>query len=254
VITAGVDLAAEPAGTAVASIRWEPSAATVSALSAGADDEALLAAVSGADKAGIDCPFGWPDAFVAFLAEHQRGHIVAPQDIAGRAWRRHLANRVTDLAVRQRTGLVPLSVAADRIGYPAMRCAGLLAALARRGLPVERDGTGLVVEVYPAAALHGWGLPHRGYKGGGNLSGLVDRLAAAAPWLNLGRYADVCRASHDAFDAVVAALIARAAALGRVTRPDATQAGAAATEGWIALPTGPLASLITGWPDLPGST
>jgi predicted nuclease with RNAse H fold len=124
-----------------------------------------------------------------------------------------------------------------------MRWAGLLARLAHRGLPVDRDGSGLVVEVYPAAALHGWGLPHRGYKDGVNLTALVDRLTAGAPWLDLGRYADLCRGSHDALDAVVAALIARAAALGLVTRPDAGQAGPAATEGWIALPTGPLAVL-----------
>ncbi len=242
-LTVGVDLAAEAVRTAVAAIRWEPSGATVCDLLAGADDEAIVAAVSRADKAGIDCPFGWPDAFVAFLAEHRAGHVVAPEDVAGRDWRRRLANRVTDLEVRRHTGLVPLSVAADRIGYPAMRCAGLLARLADDGFAVDRDGSGLVVEVYPAAALHGWGLPHRGYKGGLNLGALVDRLTAAAPWLALGRYTDLCRTSHDALDAVVAALVARAAALDLVTRPDAGQAGPAATEGWIALPTGPLAKL-----------
>ncbi len=246
-LTVGVDLAAEAVRTALAAIRWEGSGATVRDVTAGADDDAIAAAVNGADKAGIDCPFGWPDAFVAFLAEHRAGHVVAPGDVAGRDWRRRLANRVTDLEVRRRTGLVPLSVAADRIGYPAMRCAGLLARLARHGIPVDRDGSGRVVEVYPAAALHGWGLPHRGYKGGLNLGTLVDRLAAAAPWLSFGAYADLCRASHDAFDAVVAALVARAAALGLVTRPDPAQAGAAATEGWIALPTGPLASLARNW-------
>jgi hypothetical protein len=53
-----------------------------------------------------------------------------------------------------------------------------------------------VVEVYPAASLHQWGLPHRGFKGKGNakpLARVVDALLAAAPWLMLGplrTYAD----------------------------------------------------------------
>jgi hypothetical protein len=48
---------------------------------------------------------------------------------------------------------VPLSVATNRIGLAATRCAGLLARLAADGRPVDRAGTGVVVEVYPAAAL-----------------------------------------------------------------------------------------------------
>lgn len=49
-----------------------------------------------------------------------------------------------------------------------MRCAALLAALALRGLQVDRAGTGLVVEVYPAASLWSWQLPYCGYKGRAN--------------------------------------------------------------------------------------
>nr|WP_276611049.1 DUF429 domain-containing protein [Kineococcus siccus] len=55
--------------------------------------------------------------------------------------------------------------------------------------------------------------------------------------------AEACAASDDAFDAVVAALTARAAAVGAATRPAQGQRAAAAREGWIALPTGPLADL-----------
>lgn len=75
-----------------------------------------------------------------------------------------MAFRTTDAAVRELTGqrLIPLSVAADRIGHTAMRCASLLAALASGGMQVDRVGTGLVVEVYPAASLWSWQLPHRG--------------------------------------------------------------------------------------------
>ena len=76
-----------------------------------------------------------------------------------------LAFRRTDQVVHAATGRWPLSVSADRIAYPAMRCAGLLARLAATGRPVRRSGIdSLVAEVYPAAALRIWELPTAGYK------------------------------------------------------------------------------------------
>ena len=49
--------------------------------------------------------------------------------------------------------------------------------------------------------------------------------------------ADRCAASHDALDALIAALPARAAALGKTVRPaDGTEAERAPVEGWIHLP------------------
>jgi Protein of unknown function (DUF429) len=71
----------------------------------------------------------------------------------------------------------------------------------------------------------------------------MDDLQAAAPWLDPGHYQGLCRSSHDALDAVVAALTARAAVQGQATRPDRTQAAAARSEGWITLPTSPLTEL-----------
>jgi predicted nuclease with RNAse H fold len=62
---AGVDLSAEPVRTAVAVLEWGESKAVVKDLRVGADDDAVLAALMTADKAGIDAPFGWPDAFAA---------------------------------------------------------------------------------------------------------------------------------------------------------------------------------------------
>ena len=103
-----------------------------------------------------------------------------------------------------------------------MRCAGLLAKLASRGQPVDRGEAGAVVEVYPAASLKCWGLAYRGYKQPRNtqaLRALMDDLQAAARWLDPGHHQGLCRSSHDAIDAVVAALTARAAAQGQATRP-----------------------------------
>jgi predicted nuclease with RNAse H fold len=241
VLTVGVDLAAEPVNTAVAAVRWG-SAAIVEGLRVGAGDDELVEAITAADKAGIDCPLGWPREFVAFMTDHQA--FRAPTGY-GADWRRALATRVTDREVRRRAKLVPLSVSTDRIGLAAMRCAGLLARLAEAGQPVDRTGTGVVVEVYPAASLKLWGLPHRGYKGPANAAvrgGLVDALLAAAPWLDLGPYEADCRRTDHALDAVVAALAARASALGAATTAGGHDA--ASTEGWIALPTGPLAGLV----------
>jgi predicted nuclease with RNAse H fold len=196
---------------------------------------------------GVDCPLGWPDEFVSFLVEHHDGHVVAPQDVAGKAWRRRLAYRATDRAVQAACGVTPLSVAADRIGLTAMRAAGLLARLADQGRPVDRAGGGVVVEVYPAASLKIWGLPYRSYKGKDGRAGrdaLMKALTSAAPWLDLGGHADLCRASDDALDSVIAAMTARATALGLTSRPHPRDADRARREGWIALPTRGLDLLV----------
>ncbi|MGP3933596.1 DUF429 domain-containing protein [Nonomuraea sp. KM88] len=246
-VTVGVDMAAEAARTAVAWLDWHDGCARLVNVRTGAGDDVIVEAAMEAGKAAIDCPLGWPERFVDFVTAHRAGHVQVPDGLAGRDWRRDLAWRVTDQVVHAQTGLTPLSVSADRIGHATMRCAALLAELARRGQPVDRRGGGAVVEVYPAACLKQWGLPHRGYKRAANLAGLgelVDRLREAAPWLDLGGHEPLCRASDDATDAVISALAARASALGLATVPAGNQAQAAATEGWIALPTTPLNSLV----------
>jgi len=244
--TVGVDLAAEPERTAVARIEWSSGRARICDVICGADDSMIVAAIAEAHKAGIDCPLGWPDDFVAFVAAHKAGQVTVPGDGTGRGWRRGLTLRLTDRVVQAETGLTPLSVAADRIGHVALRCAGLLAQLARQGHQVDRSGSGTVVEVYPAASLKRWGLPYRSYKRPGAaqaLGDLVDQLLAAAPWLDDGGTESLCRSSHDATDAVVAALTARAASQNLTSPPVAGQESAARTEGWIAVPTAPLSQL-----------
>ena len=52
-----------------------------------------------------------------------------------------------------------------------------------------------------------------------------------------------CRRSDHALDAVVAALTAQAAVQDQVCRPAERELPAARTEGWIAIPTAPLAAL-----------
>jgi predicted nuclease with RNAse H fold len=246
VLTVGVDLAAEAAGTAIALLDWSTSGARLRDIIHPADDDAVIAAIRAADKAGMDCPLGWPDAFVSFVGAHHRGGALDGDRAGDKVWRRSLAWRHTDEVVRAATGIVPLSVAADRIGHTAMRCAAIQARLAGPGDPVDRSGAGPIVEVYPTASLKVWGLPWRGYKRPADLAirtAIVDRLRAEAPWLDLGSHADRCRRGDHCLDAVIAALTARAAANGMTTPPPPEQATVARAEGWIALPHAPLAGL-----------
>lgn len=245
-LTIGVDLAAADRRTAMATVEWLSDRAVVRDLVLDVGDVRIVEASRDADKVGLDCPLGWPEPFVALVTAHQSGHVTAAEGV-GAGCRRRLAYRQTDEVVREETGIIPLSVAADRIAHAAFRCAGLLSMLAAAGQDVDRCGDGKIVEVYPAAALSRWRLTHRGYKGRGRQvqhGDLVTALCAATPYLDLGAFEALVRRSHDAFDSVIAALIARAAAIGTATRPDERQRTIARSEGWIALPTCPLSGLI----------
>jgi predicted nuclease with RNAse H fold len=243
-LTLGVDLAAADERTASAVVEWRDGVAEVREARLGVGDDAILEAVARVDHAGIDCPFGWPVPFTELVTGHADGRIAlrGPQESSAQ-WRRRMVYRTTDEVVRAETGLIPLSVSADRIAHAAFRAALLLTRLADAGMPVDRTGDGSVAEVYPAACLRRWGLAHRGYKRGDGHGFLVDHLTAAAPWLRFGAHEELLRESHDAFDAVIAALGARAVALGHFRRPNAAERPIAAVEGWIALPTCDLGDL-----------
>jgi predicted nuclease with RNAse H fold len=239
--TVGIDLATEPPRTAVCTVSWDGSTAVADFLTdKPATDEALVAACRTADKVGIDCPFGWPEPFVAALVGHRDQE---PWPGRGVDFRRSLAYRETDRHVQLQTGAWPLSVSANLIGLTAMRCAALLDDLA----PVDRAGTGRVAEVYPAAALRVWELWRPSYKqvaGRVVLGTMLDGLQSQLPLQFAPGAEEVCRRSHDAFDALIAALVARAAACGLTTPPQtAEQRRLAGIEGWIHLPTGRLREL-----------
>jgi hypothetical protein len=146
--------------------------------------------------------------------------------------------RRTDLFVTETIGTRPLSVSADRIAMPAMRCAWLLSKLGVQ----DRSGDGRVFEVYPAAALSIWRLrktkeSYKGRKGRALLATMIERVLIAAPWLRFGDAAPASSFTNDhLFDALIAAMNARAAALGLTHRPPENDAATAHKEGWIALP------------------
>jgi predicted nuclease with RNAse H fold len=198
------------------------------------DDDTLLELAAGREKVGIDAPFGWPRAFVEALIAH-RGHEAWPApDGEPEKYRAELSYRETDRAVMPTRR--PLSVSTDRIGVTAMRCAHLLHRWKIAGEAVDRSGRGKFVEVYPAGALEVWGLGASGYKGKSTeaLAAKLDRLLDAVPLELSDR--ELCARVHDAFDALIAALIARAAALDLTDGPPPEHAELAAEEGWIHLP------------------
>ncbi len=241
--TVGIDLAAAPAGTGTCVVEWEDGRARVTHLGAGASDHDLASLARGADRVGLDCPLGWPDAFVLAVTAHAAGDPWPGRDAADPgAFRRSLRLRATDEAVVTAIGITPLSVSSDRIGVTAMRAALLLDQLARQGVDVRRDGSGRVAEVYPAAALRRWGLPATGYKrddarARGLREDVVDGLLEACPGLSFGRGGRAaCVEGHDVLDALLCALVARAVALGHTAPPPPELAGRATREGWIHVP------------------
>ncbi|MHC5796353.1 DUF429 domain-containing protein [Lacisediminihabitans sp. FW035] len=248
-LTAGVDLAAEPLGTALAVIDWSAYTARVVEVTVGASDAQIVAVAPSVTSLGIDCAFGWPDDFVAFVAAHSTGdrtdRSLAERGGTGMEWRRRLAYRETDRETRRLTGRWPLSVSTDRLGLTAMHCAALLESLEQTIGPVDRAGGGVVAEVYPSATLRRWGFSTVGYKtDAGIRSTLLGALLERAPWLDAGSVAEVMVASDDAFDAVIASLAARAHALGRWHRPPPESLDRAGREGWIVLPTVDLSELL----------
>ncbi len=243
---AGVDLAAEAAGTALAVLRVEQGRVALESLRRGADDDELLVATRDTSLIGIDCALGWPVDFVEFVGRHASGERLPDSDTGDLAWRRRLAYRETDRVVTERTGARPLSVATDRLGMTALRCAVLLDRLAGEGRVVDRAGEhpSAVVEVYPAMALRAWGLARPGYKIAQDArTALIADLGRAAPWLELGEHRTLMTTSADALDAVLAALVAVAHERGASIPPAADQRERARVEGWIAIPTVGLAEL-----------
>jgi predicted nuclease with RNAse H fold len=246
----GIDLAASPATTGV--VRLEPDHdGRWGARSVGppADDDQLVEQARGAIAIGIDAPLGWPGAFVEAIAQH---HELARWP--GTVDRSSLTHRVTDHRTKATVGRLPLSVSADLLGVVGMRCALLQRRWAdevweRRLAP--RDGSGMLAETYPAAAFAAWGIACRGYKArqrpveaSAVREAIVEALAqATGDWLALDDIARECVGSDHVLDALVCALVAIAVQAGSTTQPDAGDRAVARREGWIHVPTVPIAAL-----------
>jgi hypothetical protein len=244
-VTLGIDLASQPEDTAACLIDWSgPKGAVLSYAKAKLDDDELLRLMSSSEvsRVGIDAPFGWPMPFVDALVTYQAGGQWLPLDAP------ELRFRSTEFHVKAQACQQPLSAVTDRLIWPTMRCHRLLSRI--KPQPVDRTGAGRVVEVYPAAALLRWlgsdfvggtvpsykdEKPGRREARAQIVTALADKTAAV---LDLAaEFRDRCIDSDDVLDALVCALIARAADTGHVDRIPEGSLWAAAREGWITLPT-----------------
>ncbi len=155
--TAGLDLASQDNRTAIAEIRWGDGRAVLQAVQMGVDDDAIGEAAGRVALVGIDCPLGWPRPFVDLLIA-SRANAVPPDVARDDPAKQALAFRRTDVVARDVTGRWPLSVAADRIAYPAMRCAGCLRVGADEG---RRRGGGSRRTPHPTRQRQRQSLRHR---------------------------------------------------------------------------------------------
>ena len=243
-ITAGIDLAAEPKGTALAILEFANNKANLVFLEQDLDDQTLIEQTINADKIGIDCAFGWPIEFAKFIAKHQDPTNKDLID-GGMDFRRNLSHRQTDRQIRELTGRWPLSVSTDRLGLTAMRCAGLLSRYQQAGVAIDRSGSDKLAEVYPGAPLRNWDFETTNYRVNNDVRArLLQHIKSQAPWLDTGFFETQMIESSDSFDAVIAALAARAVYQGEYTKPTEDQQAAAEIEGWICLPRGAITSLI----------
>ncbi len=252
----GIDLASEAKRTGVAVIELAGASALADRAPAGflADDRGLVDIVDRSTVVGLDSPLGWPDDFVSAVTAHRMSaRWPTFEHRSTDKIRESLRHRRTDLFVRALDlGSTPLSVSSDLIGVVAMRGAWLQTAWAQRWGHLEsRDGTGRLVETYPAAALRAWGmLARRGvrYKGGGTAPEREaqraerERIVRAieeqsSEWLHLSAALRVETIESDhALDALVSALVALAARVGATHHAPSESSDAARREGWIHVP------------------
>ncbi len=231
----GIDLAAQPKATAICLTTWDEGSVAISELHCGVNDEDLVDLMLTADKVGLDAPLGWPDEFVAAVHKHHQGGSDGPLPD-----RRLLTLRETDRRLQEESGRRPLSVSTDLIGVVALRAIDLQNAMTAKGEPVDRTGLGRVCEVYPAAALEGWGIDAQGYKGAKGRERLPEILGSLEEGLGGIEMGEAERSQmqrdHNQLDALICALIARAAALNASTAPGPEAMERAVREGWIHLP------------------
>lgn len=252
----GVDLAAADNNTAMAVLDYRNSVWTLSEICHPCADEDIVKAVSRLPSnalAGFDCPLGWPREFGKFLADH-RGEANRAIPVKVDLLRRLTDVRVPEVVERNTPTSIrlhPLSVSSDRIAVPALRMAGLERQLLGPLAP-DRSGERVIVEVYPAAALALWNLPHRGYKGAKGqlirdeiLRGLSERAGAR---LDIANFQQKLSTNDHCLDALLCALVTVATVTGRrvsdsVPR-DQDERHLAVEEGWIQLPATDLAAVL----------
>ena len=231
----GLDVSTNKAKTAAVAIDWSiPDEARVVDVChpLPAADIAPLIAEYKTNSWAVDVPFGWPDLFVALMADRHHTPLPAhamPSAAAWEKWRtREVAQRLTDrfLTDDPRIKTRPLPASFQLLGATAAMWVLVEAQLVSLGVRVDRGGLdGTVCETYPSAVLAAWGL--------GKAKQTWSELRSNFTFLTaddnlLSRFV-----SDDVCDAVVCALVARARDLGLTIGPPDDELAAARREGWI---------------------
>lgn len=202
--------------------------------------------------AGIDAPFSVPQKYVP-AGGHPvlRSKIASPSAATSRRFVNG-ASFVTTLAGTPRVeppkplrtteehwsslGVNTRSTmwAGIRGGAPmTAACVTLLHRAARPMWPWSSETRGFLVEAFPAAQLHTWGLPTVKYNGA-SAEARKTRSAIASvlgSHVTLGQFAPTVLAEADALDAVLCAFAALAVVTARIAVPPVTSSD----EGWIAV-------------------
>jgi predicted nuclease with RNAse H fold len=189
----------------------------------------LVDRCAGANVVAIDVPFGWPKPFTEALAGYRVGDRLSLE-------RNQYRLRKTDFWLKEKfPPLNPIAVATDKLGSTAIVGANLVHALRERGFYLAPASvmTPAAVEVYPAASLRAWGLPHKNL----DVPGVLDRICEAFD-LSIGdqelRRVVGCR---HCFDALLSSLTAREYADGLTfDPPEELSDDVLNIEGWIRVP------------------
>lgn len=210
----GIDAAVDPRNTGYAIATSETGKWRIDTLSTGtrttdlADQIAARLDPQRPTLLAIDAPLGWPRPLAESLAHHRPGEPLNADPAIAFA-------RETDRFVREKTGLKPLDVGADRIARTAAAALELIERLrATTGQPLplladlEIAALGGLIEVYPAATLKQRGLPFRQYKKP-EAKQLRHQIAEAIePEIDLGEARKACIDSDHCLDAALCLLTA----------------------------------------------
>lgn len=245
----GVDLAVNLRDTGLCQLisRGDELAAVFPAIPE-TDDDLLNLIAAEEEVVGIDVPLGWPADFAAAVARYMAGPDGQWTEDEDEFAASYFRLRETDKALvaygaTQDVKLSPMSITADKLGAPAMKAAWIMSELSRRddSFTVDRTGReGMIVEVYPAAAIKLWQLDFPKYK---NLSAIESAAALAtcrekiaAQGLPISGIGGLT--TEHQLDALICALVARAARRNLTVVPDPARHSWAtlSVEGWIHAP------------------
>jgi hypothetical protein len=231
--TWGIDLSTSPENCVAVAVEWSGDSAVVTDVRCPLTAPAIVGLIEehAVEQWAVDVPFGWPDGFVALMADRHDKPLPSaqtPPEAEWNAWRTDvISRRVTEREVLARVGVAPLRASFQPLGATAASWALVEAALAARGVRIDRSGmTGTICETYPRAALRGWGRHTRGKV-------TLAEIEKLFPFLDVPRGTRGGLRSVDAREALVCALVARARERGLTIAPARGDLAAARREGWI---------------------